>query len=225
MSPYHPSSNSLAERFVQTFKYSLESSASDPACSLQQRIQNFLLSYRSTPHATTGLSPAKLFLQRELRTRLSLVRPDLTSHGTRQQNKMKLHHDKHAKFREIAVGDTVLACDHLSSQKWQSGTVRQHTSPHSYRVQLDDGRVWRRHVDDVLQNSPSLKPTESRTPLVEAMAPANSAEVNHHPQPSVLAAPPQDNVSPKETPPVPASPVLRRSMRSTKPPQRLIEQM
>ena len=225
VSPYHPSSNGLAERFVQTFKFSLESSASDPACSLQQRIQNFLLSYRSTPHATTGLSPAKLFLQRELRTRLSLVRPDLTSHVTRQQDKMKLHHDKHAKFREIAVGDTVLARDHLSSQKWQSGTVRQHTSPHSYRVQLDDGRVWRRHVDDVLQNNPSLKPTESRTPLVEAMAPANSAEVNHHPQPSVSAAPPQDNVSPKETPPVPASPVLRRSMRSTKPPQRLIEQM
>jgi len=74
VSPYHPSSNGLAERFVQTFKHSLESSASDPACTLQQRIQNFLLSYRSTQHATTGSSPAKLFLQRELRTRLSLVR-------------------------------------------------------------------------------------------------------------------------------------------------------
>ena len=52
ISLYHPSSNGLAERFVQTFKYSLESSASDPACTLQQKIQNFLLSYRSTQHAT-----------------------------------------------------------------------------------------------------------------------------------------------------------------------------
>ena len=122
--------NGLAERFVQTFKHSLESSASDPACTLQQRIQNFLLSYRSTPHATTGSSPAKLFLQRELRTRLSLVKPDLTTHVSRQQGKMKMHHDKHAKFRQIAVGDPVLARDHLSRQKWQPGTVEHHPSSH-----------------------------------------------------------------------------------------------
>jgi len=63
VSPYHPSSNGLAERFVQTFKHALDSSASDPARSIQQRIQNFLLSYHSTPHATTGTSPSKLFLQ------------------------------------------------------------------------------------------------------------------------------------------------------------------
>ena len=51
VSPYHPSSNGLAERFVQTFKYAMESSVNDPASSIQRRIQNFLLSYRSTPHA------------------------------------------------------------------------------------------------------------------------------------------------------------------------------
>lgn len=31
VSSYHPSSNGLAERFVQTFKYALESSVADPA--------------------------------------------------------------------------------------------------------------------------------------------------------------------------------------------------
>ena len=68
VSPYHPSSNGLAERFVQTFKYAMESSADDPASSIQRRVQNVLLSYRSTPQATTGSFSAKLFLQRELRT-------------------------------------------------------------------------------------------------------------------------------------------------------------
>lgn len=37
-SMYHPSSNSLAEQFVQTFKHSPESSASESACTLQQKI-------------------------------------------------------------------------------------------------------------------------------------------------------------------------------------------
>ena len=105
VSPYHPSSNGLAERFVQTFKYAMESSADDPASSIQRRIQNFLLSYRSTPQATTGSFSAKLFLQRELRTWLSLVTPYIASHVASQQDKMKCNHDKFAKYREIAVGD------------------------------------------------------------------------------------------------------------------------
>ena len=57
VSPYRPSSNGLAELFVQTFKYVMESSADDPASSIQRRIQNILLSYRSTPHATTAHPP------------------------------------------------------------------------------------------------------------------------------------------------------------------------
>ena len=42
---------------------------------------------------------------------------------------MKCNHDKFAKYREIAVGDCVLARDQLSGQKWQAGTVVQQTSP------------------------------------------------------------------------------------------------
>ena len=99
-------------------------------------------SYRSAPHATTGLSPAKLFLQRELCTRLTLVKLDIGSRVASQQNKMKRNHDKFAKYREIAVGDCVLAHDHLSGQKWQAGTVVQQTSPVSFQVQLNDGRNW-----------------------------------------------------------------------------------
>ena len=223
VSPYYPSSNRLAERFVQTFKYAMESSADDPSSSIQRRIQNFLISYRSTPHATTGSSPAKLFLQRELRTRLSLVTPDIGSRVANQQDKMKSNHDKFAKYREIAVGDSVLARDHLSGQKWQAVTVVQQISPTSFQVQLNDGRNLGRHADDVLQDTPSSTVTQS-----------NSVEVTYDQSTEGVTSPSTDSSTPPpeksesvELPstPTPPTPGLRRSKRTTKLPQRLIQEM
>ena len=76
---------------------------------LPQQIQNFLLSYRSTPHATTGCTASKLFLQREVRTRLSLVKPDTARLLAANQSKMKANYDKHAKLRKFSLGQPILA--------------------------------------------------------------------------------------------------------------------
>ena len=65
--PYHPSTNGLAERIVQSLKHSLKASQSS-GLSLSQRVSNFLFMYRSTVHSTTGVTPASLFLKHELRT-------------------------------------------------------------------------------------------------------------------------------------------------------------
>ena len=53
--PFHPSSNGLAVRTVQTFKERMKKVKGD---TLQSRLSRLLFSYRITPHATTGLSPA-----------------------------------------------------------------------------------------------------------------------------------------------------------------------
>ena len=42
-----------------------------------KKIANFLLSYRNIVHSTTNETPAKLFLGRNLRTRLDLLKPDV----------------------------------------------------------------------------------------------------------------------------------------------------
>jgi len=90
VSPYHPAANGQAERFIQTFLKFLQASGDG---TLHPRIQNFLLTYRSTQHATTGTTSTKLFLPRELRTQLSLLHPNISLHVTNNQTKMKTYYD------------------------------------------------------------------------------------------------------------------------------------
>ena len=68
-SPYHPSTNGRAERMIQTMKDGLRKLDG----SLETRLQRLLLSYRTTPHATTG------------RTRLDLIFPDTSLQVSRTQ--------------------------------------------------------------------------------------------------------------------------------------------
>ena len=66
--PHHPSSNGAAEHFVQTFKKAMNASR-ESTLTHSQRLYNFLLTYRITPHSTTNEAPCKLFMGRVLRTR------------------------------------------------------------------------------------------------------------------------------------------------------------
>ncbi|KAK3750552.1 hypothetical protein QZH41_011085, partial [Actinostola sp. cb2023] len=151
-SPYHQSSNGQAERFVQTFKNFMKAASAAPG-NLHRKMHDFLLTYRSSPNATTGVTPAKLLLGREVKTRLSLVLPNLASDVQSKQTKMKEYHDVHAKYREFTPGQTILAKDHRSTQAWQPATVTERRAPYSYSVELPDGRVWNRHVDHLLKGA------------------------------------------------------------------------
>ena len=63
--PYHPKSNGQMERAVQTLKKALKKSTDS---SLQTQLSRFLLKYRITPHATTGIPPSELLMNRHVRT-------------------------------------------------------------------------------------------------------------------------------------------------------------
>ena len=56
--PYHPSTNGLVERAVQTGMR--KASEGD----METKVARFLFHYRNTPHTTTGVSPAELLLKR-----------------------------------------------------------------------------------------------------------------------------------------------------------------
>ena len=111
--------------------------------SQQQSIANFLLTYRSTTHLTTGYTPAKLFLGRELRTRLSLIMPEVQSNVTMAQGRQKDYHNLHSKYREFYPGDAVLIKDLRRDKTWWPGTIVERSTPKSYVTVLSDGRVWK----------------------------------------------------------------------------------
>ena len=104
--PYHPASNGLAERAVQTFKSALKRLK---VGSLETQIQRFLFDCRITPHSTTGISPANLLMNRQPKSKLDLVLPNLSKRITDVQNKQKHQHDQHAKCQSFNPGDKVLA--------------------------------------------------------------------------------------------------------------------
>ena len=81
---YHPSSNGQVERAVQTFK----ATGVEPG-SLSLKLSRFCY-YRTTRHTTTGLTPSQLFLRREVRTKLSLLKPNLSETvGHDSQSRLK----------------------------------------------------------------------------------------------------------------------------------------
>lgn len=171
-SPYHPSTNGLAERFVQSLKQGLKASLSS-GLSLSHRLCNFLLTYRTSQHATTGVSPCSLFLKREVRTRFDLLRPDADANVARKQAQQKLDHDQHARSRRFEIGQRVMAKNFRPGVDWVPATVVDSLGPLSYLVETTDGILWRRHVDHLKEclskqpvassNSDVWKPSEPET--------------------------------------------------------------
>ena len=144
--PYHPASNGLAERAVQTVKDGLTKM---PGSSVAQKLQLVLFNYRLTPHSTTGRSPAEMLMGRKLRSRLDLLHPNLQSKVHKKQERMKEIHDAHAMERQFKEGDKIYLKNFGHGPKWLSGVIQMVTGPVSYTVVTADGREHRRHVDHI----------------------------------------------------------------------------
>lgn len=150
--PYHPSTNGQAERYVQTVKDALNAMKTTKGL-LRTNLNEFLRQFRKAPHSTTGQSPAQLFLGRELRTRLNLVRPDDVH--TRVSEKQRTEMD--STFRTLKVGQAVyFLSGNPNLDKWVPGTVIDRLGDLHYSIQFGDKKV-KRHIDQI-RSFPDNKP-------------------------------------------------------------------
>jgi hypothetical protein len=148
--PSHAQSNGQAERYVNTVKSALKKGLYNGG-KLMDVLNKFLFSYRTTPHSTTNVSPAELFLKRKLRTILDLLHPSATELSNQARTRYKLNFDRHTKDRQFNVGDNVLVRDFRNNPtqiKWTPGVLLHRIGSRIWTVQVGD-RIWRRHEDQI----------------------------------------------------------------------------
>uniref|UniRef100_A0A1I8ILP5 ANK_REP_REGION domain-containing protein n=1 Tax=Macrostomum lignano TaxID=282301 RepID=A0A1I8ILP5_9PLAT len=117
--------------------------------SLEDQVARFLLTYRVTPHATTGTPPCELLMGRRLRSLLDRVRPDVPARVAVQQAMQKQQHDVNAPDRRIEVGDAVVARDFADDGRWKPAVVTASSGAASFSCHFDDSREVQRHIDQV----------------------------------------------------------------------------
>ena len=143
--PYHPATNGLAENMVKNVKQWLKKE--DKGSSFHASITEFLRTYRVVPHTGTGKSPAEIIFGRTLRTRISMVLPNMT--GSEEACSF-------APARTtFHVGDTVWIRDFRSTSgnKWCKGTIKEILGAVTYMVGLPEGYQRKAHLDHLRSRS------------------------------------------------------------------------
>ena len=186
--PYHPSSNGLAERAVQVVKAGLKKNSSG---SLTSRLAKTLLCYRTTPHSTTGVTPAEMMLGRRPKIRLDLVKPSLVRDVEISKAQMKFKFDSSARDKQFTAGDTVYVKNFRREKRWLPGTVVSGDGSVILQVRLEDGTVVRRHKEHV-------KPRVVRIPEVEQI-PASEETADHQLFPSSVSTGTSESSNPSES--------------------------
>lgn len=204
VAPYHPASNGMAERAVQTVKQGL---AALNEGTLDTRLARFLLTYRRLPQTTTGKAPSELLMGRLLHSRVDKIYPDPSARVHQKQREMKAQHDIHAKARDFAVGEEVYVS--MLGKGWVEGEISAKTAALSYVVQLEDGRKIKRHIDhirkrwDIRQSVPLLDEelgglASTRQPQVSVDIPETTVSMRDPTDDSPQVLEPESEEQPRE---------------------------
>ena len=107
---------------------------------IDEKINNFLMSHRSTPHTATLFMPAQLFIGRNISTKIDLIKP------SRLIVKKKSHDEN--EIRSFSSKDNVIVRFFGGKEHWKNGKILKKLICKMYLVSLD-GKCYRRHIDQI----------------------------------------------------------------------------
>lgn len=230
--PLHPCSNGTVEKQVNTVKQNLikqvfDISKNKKVFDIKHALQNFLFKYRNTPNTVTGFTPAEVMFKQQPRTPIKFLKPKEIEgqRETKIRKKVKEKVDEHrGKVRKFHEGDKVWVYElkKNNGQNWSKGKIEKSISPVTYLVTVGD-RVRFLH-EDYLKHSPLTVRSPYKEELKETKEPAAKQEFHDGGVTSndVTADSRQSlSNSPKSLNTPSGTPVLRRTTRIIRKPQRL----
>ncbi|CAI5763011.1 Hypothetical predicted protein [Podarcis lilfordi] len=125
-----------------------------------EQVAEYLFVQHIPPHAATGRSPAELLMGCRLRSPLDRLHPDFAVAEPPGCANAP---------RSFVPGNQVFARNYVGDIPWVPATVVGVTGPRSYQVALEDGRLWRRHIDQLRHRVGDLHTTV--VPPTALMAP------------------------------------------------------
>ena len=145
ITPLWPQAKSQTESFMKPTTKAIKSAYCEQK-NWKKEIYCFLLNYRSTPHCSTGYSPAELLFNRKINNKLPQQAPDLSNsklhsqileNDAKAKTVMKRNADTRNRSKEssITIGDVVL----IKQQKRNKFST--HFSPIKYRVTARNGTM------------------------------------------------------------------------------------
>lgn len=151
---YHPSSNGAAENAVKLCKRAIKKALRDKV-DIEAALQTYLLVYRNSIHGSTGETPARLLQNRPLRSRMDLLRSDRAIENN--VNKAQSRQVKNAIggniIREFNRGEDIWARGYGTQDKWVRGTVIDREGSRAYVLDRGNGRLIKRHTDQMKRQS------------------------------------------------------------------------
>ena len=132
--PYHPASNGLVERMVQTVKGKLKKIDQGD---ISTRVARTLLSLRTTP-LEDGATPAEKLMGRKLRTILDTIIPETPNAMARTLSKFQIE-------------DQVWYRNYTGAARWKEGTVKEIKGKWLW-IETEGHRV-KRHEDQLKKKS------------------------------------------------------------------------